>query len=242
MRLTRHALAVLLTFLLLSHSSPTHIPEAVSKPAPKPTMVFPVMATGAAALYEAWSLESAGLSREAFEKAYAGYTQFKERSMLKVTRLLTIVDYSLSSAKKRLFVLDMDAGKMVFNTLVAHGRNSGVEMARQFSNAGESHKTSLGFYITLNTYQGGNGYSLKLKGCEPGINDNALNRAIVMHGADYVSEDFIRRNGFLGRSHGCPAVPQKLNKKIIDQIKGGSCMFLYYPAADYIKRSKILNT
>ncbi len=115
MRLTRHALAVLLTFLLLSHSSPTHIPEAVSKPAPKPTMVFPVMATGAAALYEAWSLESAGLSREAFEKAYAGYTQFKERSMLKVTRLLTIVDYSLSSAKKRLFVLDMDAGKMVFN-------------------------------------------------------------------------------------------------------------------------------
>ena len=135
MRLTRHALAVLLTFLLLSHSSPTHISEAVSKPAPKPTMVFPVMATGAAALYEAWSLESAGLSREAFEKAYAGYTRFKERSMLKVTRLLTIVDYSLSSAKKRLFVLDMDAGKMVFNTLVAHGRNSGVEMARQFSNA-----------------------------------------------------------------------------------------------------------
>lgn len=136
----------------------------------------------------------------------------------------------------------MATGKILFNSLVAHGRNSGVDRATNFSNSGASYKSSLGFFITLDTYKGSNGYSMKLKGCEYGINNNALNRAIVMHGADYVSENFIRRNGYLGRSHGCPAVPADLSKKIIDVIKNGSCMFLYYPSKTYINRSKILNS
>ena len=131
-------------------------------------------------------------------------------------------------------------GKWSLHTLVAHGRNSGVKWPGNSQCWGIAQNKSW-FYITLE-YPGVVTDTAEVERLRTGINDNALNRAIVMHGADYVSEDFIRRNGFLGRNHGCPAVPQKLNKKIIDQIKGGSCMFLYYPAADYIKRSKILNT
>jgi hypothetical protein len=161
--------------------------------------------------------------------------------MLNNSGVITIVDYSQASSEKRLFVLDMNAGKILFQTLVAHGRNTGYIYAKDFSNAASSLKTSLGFYITANTYTGCNGYSLKLKGCEKGINDKAMQRAIVMHGADYATEDFLNHNGYLGRSHGCPAVPEKLSKKIIDVIKGGSCMFLYYPAPKYTRNSKILN-
>jgi hypothetical protein len=136
----------------------------------------------------------------------------------------------------------MNSGKILFNTLVAHGRNSGLEYATAFSNQQESHKTSLGFFITLNTYNGGNGYSLKLKGCEKGINDKALERAIVMHGADYANENFIQHNGYLGRSYGCPAVPEKINKELINAIKNGSCMFLYHSTKKYTTVSKILNS
>ncbi len=241
MRLIRPAFAVLLMCVLLSNSSSSRFAKkvAISKHH-SPSLV--VAGTNSSALYEAWELGSSGLSKDAFEKAYKGYEFLQSRCMLKITNLLTIVDYSMSSAQKRLFVLDITAGKVLFNSLVAHGRNTGLAQAKDFSNAGESHKTSLGFYVTLDTYHGSKGYSLRLKGCEQGINNNAQKRAIVMHGADYVSENFIHRNGFLGRSHGCPAVPANLNKKIIDVIKGGSCLFLYYPSKTYISRSKILNT
>jgi hypothetical protein len=135
----------------------------------------------------------------------------------------------------------MQTGRIIFRTLVAHGRNSGYVYATSFSNDEASYKSSLGFYITRGTYTGINGYSLKLEGCEKGINDHALNRAIVMHGADYASEEFLQQNGYLGRSHGCPALPSTLSKKIIDKIKNGSCMFLYYPSKAYIDRSTILD-
>jgi L,D-transpeptidase catalytic domain len=141
-----------------------------------------------------------------------------------------------------LFVLDMNTGKVLFKTFVAHGKNSGLEYATNFSNEEESYKTSLGFFITCNTYNGSNGYSLKLKGCEKGINDKAAERAIVMHGAPYANEDFLDSNGYLGRSFGCPAVPEKMNKKIIDIIKNGSCLFLYHPTKKYINASKILGS
>jgi hypothetical protein len=192
--------------------------------------------------YTAWNLTAAGLSQEAFNDAMKGYNYLKEKNQLNNTSVITIVDYSKPSSQKRLYVLDMNEGKILFNTLVAHGRNSGLEYATHFSNAEASHKTSLGFFITRDTYTGGNGYSLKLQGCEKGINDKALERAIVVHGADYADESFIQHNGFLGRSYGCPAVPEKFSKKIIDAIKNGSCMFLYHPTKKYTAHSKILNS
>lgn len=245
MRLTGHALVLLLMFLLLSNSSSSRFVNHSKTESKTPLAALTVsgnVAKNAAMLYDEWHLESVGLSKDAFEKAYKGFHVLQARNLLKNCNLLTVIDYSMSSIQKRLFVLEMNTGKMLFNSLVAHGRNSGQNLATRFSNAGESHKSSLGFFITLNSYRGGNGYSLKLKGCEYGINNNALNRAIVMHGADYVSERFIGRNGYLGRSHGCPAVPLELNKKIIDVIKNGSCVFLYHPSKKYLAHSKILNS
>ncbi len=192
--------------------------------------------------YSDWNLMETGLSQEAFSDALKGYKFLQKKNLLNNTNVLTIVDYSKPSSKKRLYVLDMTNGIILFNSLVAHGRNSGFDYATDFSNKEASHKTSLGFFITLNTYNGGNGYSLKLKGCEKGINDNALERAIVIHGADYADERFLQNNGFLGRSYGCPAIPEKINKKIIDVIKNGSCVFLYHPTKKYSNVSKILNS
>jgi hypothetical protein len=121
---------------------------------------------------------------------------------------------------------------------VAHGQNTGREFATSFSNQNESHKSSPGFYMTMGTYEGGNGYSLKLEGLEPGINDKAFERGIVMHGAEYVSQELANARGWVGRSHGCPAVPVQLNRPIINTIKGGSCLFVYHPS--YVSRSSIL--
>ncbi len=192
--------------------------------------------------YTTWNLTAAGLAQEVFNDAMKGYNYLKQKNLLNNPGVMTIVDYSKPSSQKRLYVLDMNEGKILFHTLVAHGRKSGLEYATDFSNAEESHKTSLGFFITMNTYTGGNGYSLKLQGCEKGINDKALERAIVVHGADYADENFIQHNGYLGRSYGCPAVPEKFSKKIIDAIKNGSCMFLYHPTKKYTAVSKILNS
>ncbi|HNU89378.1 MAG TPA: murein L,D-transpeptidase catalytic domain family protein [Ferruginibacter sp.] len=242
MRVTRYALAVLCVLLLQSNSSSSRFTKKALPATGNTVSAIPHTETSSSALYHAWDLASAGLSKDAFEKAYKGFMILQSKDLLKNCNLLTIVDYSMSSIQKRLFVIEMVTGKILFNSLVAHGRKSGRERATDFSNAGESHKSSLGFFITLDTYKGSNGYSLKLKGCEKGINCNAQNRAIVMHGADYVSERFIRQNGYLGRSYGCPAVPTDINKKIIDVIKNGSCMFLYYPSKKYISRSKILNS
>ena len=239
MRLIRNAMALLPALLLMANTSSTLIgktitvkPEYAGLPALKP----------AANYYAAWNLNAAGISQEAFTEAMKGYDYLQAKKLLNNTNVLTIVDYSKPSSQKRLYVLDMNEGKILFNTLVAHGKNSGLEYATNFSNSDKSHKTSLGFFITLNTYTGGNGYSLKLKGCEKGINDKALARAIVVHGAEYADESFLHNNGFLGRSYGCPAIPEKLSKKIIDTIKNGSCMFLYHPTKKYRTVSKILNS
>lgn len=232
-------MALLPILLLMANTSSTLIgrtitvkPEHSGLPAIKPAAEF----------YAAWNLSAAGISQEAFNEAIKGYNYLQEKRLLNNTHVLTIVDYSKPSSEKRLYVLDMNEGKILFNTLVAHGRNSGLEYASNFSNSAESHKTSLGFFITMNTYTGGNGYSLKLQGCEKGINDKALARAIVLHGAEYADENFLHSNGFLGRSYGCPAVPENVSKKIIDTIKNGSCMFLYHPTKKYTAVSKILNS
>lgn len=137
-------------------------------------------------------------------------------------------------------MIDMKNCRMLFHTYVAHGMNSGQEFARFFSNIPQSNKSSLGFYQTAGTYTGKNGYSLHLIGLERGINDNAFNRDIVMHGAGYVSETLIQAQGFLGRSQGCPAVPEKLHKPIIDKIKNGTCLFIFGEDKNYLQRSAVL--
>jgi hypothetical protein len=131
--------------------------------------------------------------------------------------------------------------KVIKNTYVAHGRNSGGEFAKYFSNRPESHKSSLGFYVTGKTYSGQHGLSLQINGVEKGINDKAWARKIVIHGAEYVTEDFILSNPFSGRSYGCPAVPAEERDDIINTIKEGTCLFIYHPSKLYLTRSKILN-
>ncbi|MGA0556778.1 murein L,D-transpeptidase catalytic domain family protein [Larkinella sp. VNQ87] len=186
-------------------------------------------------IYNELNLESTGLRKEVFDYALRG---LQKNPFPK--SVLSIVDLSQPSSKKRLYVIDLDAHKLLFQTYVAHGRNSGELMAATFSNTASSFQSSLGFYQTLGTYQGKHGLSLQLKGLERGFNDNAFSRAIVIHGADYVCEDFIRRTGRLGRSQGCPAVDNAVSKGIIQAIKGGSCVFVYSPNPDYLQKSTFL--
>jgi L,D-transpeptidase catalytic domain len=238
MRLIRNALALLPALLLMAN---THSP--LTGNSNKINIILPAAAIPATVNYYAqWNLTAAGLSEDAFKSALKGYNYLVQKKLLHNTSVLTVVDYSKPSSAKRLYVLDMNSGKILFKTFVAHGKNSGLEYASSFSNEEESYKTSLGFFITNNTYNGSNGYSLKLQGCEKGINDKAAERAIVMHGAAYANEDFLQSNGYLGRSYGCPAVPEKMSKQIIDVIKNGSCLFLYHPTKKYINSSKILSS
>ncbi len=164
-----------------------------------------------------------------FTKALEGYYKWKEKGLVQKD-ILTLIDFSLSSTEKRMWVIDLKNNTILFQSLVAHGRNSGNEFATQFSNTSESHQSSLGFYATGETYIGKHGYSLRLDGLEKGVNDNARKRAIVIHGASYVSKNFINKNGRLGRSFGCPSLPEEDTKEIIDQIKEKSCLYIYYPS------------
>jgi len=195
-----------------------------------------------AVLYDSLQLGVAGLSKEAFNSAVTGYTYLLAQGKIKNEGVLSIVDFTRPSSMKRLFVIDLKKATVLFNTYVSHGRNSGSEMASTFSNDANSFKSSLGFYITGDTYKGKHGYSLKLEGEEEGINDNAFNRGIVMHCAQYVTEGFIKMKGYIGRSQGCPAVPPNMYKPIIEKIKDGSCLFMYSPDKYYMSHSAILNT
>ena len=172
-----------------------------------------------------------------FFAAFEGYNQLLQLGKIK-NEMLTIVDFSLSSTQDRMWVIDMKLKKVVLNSLVAHGKNSGNEYATDFSNKHESYKSSLGFFITGETYLGKHGLSLRLDGMEYGINDNARNRAVVIHGAEYVSENFIKKTGRLGRSQGCPSVSYEIHKKLIETIKEKSCIFIYHPSRAYIQKFK----
>lgn len=156
-----------------------------------------------------------------FKDAYLAYEKTTNRSK----PLLTIIDYSKPSTEKRFYVIDMEKKSLVFNTYVSHGVNSGEKTATKFSNIINSRKTSLGTFLTDSTYYGSNGYSLRLDGLTKGVNDNARERYIVVHGADYANESFLKQNGYLGRSWGCPALPEHLSRQIIDTIKGGSVIY-----------------
>jgi hypothetical protein len=153
---------------------------------------------------------------------------------------LTVIDYSKPSNQKRLWVFDLTRGELMYEELVAHGQGSGVERSTRFSNLPDTHQTSLGLFVTETTYVGKNGYSLRMDGLDQGINDRARERAIVMHGAPYVSDEFLKANGRLGRSWGCPALRNDIAREVIDRIKGGGLVFAYYPDAEWLKSSKFL--
>lgn len=154
--------------------------------------------------------------------------------------LLTVIDFTLPSTEKRLWVINVEKQEIVLNTVVAHGRNSGELMAERFSNTPESFQSSVGFYKTAETYQGKHGYSLRLDGLEKGFNDKARARAIVIHGADYAREEFAKITGRLGRSLGCPALPTELSAKVIDLIKDGSLLFIFGKDQNYLSKSPLL--
>lgn len=199
-----------------------------------------VPADAKVSVYDSLKLNVMGLSHQAYQYAMQGFDYLVKTGKISNNKIISIADFSQTSNKKRFFVIDLNDYKVVFNTYVAHGVNSGKAYAQQFSNRAESFQSSPGFYETRDTYNGKNGYSMHLQGLEKGINDNADSRAIVMHGADYVNENLIHTQGYIGRSWGCPAVPEKLNRPIINKIKNGTCLFIYSPDKNYITRSKIL--
>ena len=191
-------------------------------------------------VYQTLKLAELGLSEAAFNYGMSGYEKLLAAHKITHPGIISIIDFSMHSTKKRMFVIDLLQKKLLFHTLVSHGRNSGIGMATSFSNEPESFKSSPGFYITADIYNGKHESSLRLLGIEKGINDNALSRGIVMHAAAYVSETFAKRQGYLGRSQGCPALPETLCKNIIQKICNGSCLFIYSPEKQYISQSAFI--
>lgn len=201
----------------------------------------PFIKKAADSIYDLISLGQYGLDKDVFFNAYKGFQYLQNEGLLKKTNLLTICDYSQSSRNKRLYVIDLTDSRLLFNTYVSHGKNSGEEFATTFSNYNNSNKSSLGFLVTGRPYKGKSGYSLQLNGMEPGINDKVKMRSIVLHGSRFVGESILGARGAIGRSLGCPAVPYGLHFRIIDAIKGGSCVFVSYPDDWYTHTSAILN-
>jgi hypothetical protein len=193
-------------------------------------------------LFAVLNLSAKGLSNEVFQLALKGYRKLESIGRLQNKNILTIVDFSQSSKNKRFYVIDLKNEKLLFNTYVAHGRNTGDEFAKYFSNLSGSCKSSLGFYVTKNPAMGASvGLSLIIDGVEKGFNDNALKREIIMHGAAYATETFIKRTGRLGRSFGCPSLPPDLIKPVIETIEKGTCLFIYHRDDYYLHHSSLLN-
>ena len=192
-------------------------------------------------IYDSLKLNQAGLERDIFYKGYKGYLYFLYEGQLSNVSVMTIADFSQSSKNKRLYVIDLAKMELVINTFVSHGKNSGGDMATSFSNIKDSYKSTLGFLITADTYNGSSGYSLRFNGGEPGINDRVRFRDIIVHGSRYVNAEKAEEDGKVGNSLGCPAVPLALSRKIIDCIKGGSLYFIYHPDEYYNASSAVLN-
>lgn len=192
-------------------------------------------------LYSELNAAQYDLSFTAFRYAYIGYQTMKKQHRLNNKELFSIIDFTKDCNSKRFYTIDLEKMKIVYYTYVAHGKKSGERMATSFSDVVESNKSSIGFYITGSTYNGGNGYSLMLHGDEKGYNSNLAKRSAVVHAADYANEDYIARNGRMGRSLGCPALPENIYKQVIETIKEKTMIFAYYNDAKYLKTSKYLN-
>jgi hypothetical protein len=197
-------------------------------------------ATAASSLYNSLSLSKLGLSFEALNYALKGHQQLVEQGAVSNADVLTVIDFSQPSSKKRMYIIDVKNGKVLYNTYVAHGKNTGLDYAEHFSNRNESLQSSLGFYVTKATYSGKHGLSLRLSGKEAGWNDNAEERAVVVHGAEYIGSNRADA-AYMGRSWGCPAVPQAQASTVINLIKDGTTLFIYHPSASYLNSSKLLN-
>ncbi|HEV3251432.1 MAG TPA: murein L,D-transpeptidase catalytic domain family protein [Puia sp.] len=195
----------------------------------------------AVTLYDSMKLGRTGLNEKAFEYAWRGYHNLLKKGVINKSNVLSICDFTQSSHRKRLYVIDVKKRKLLYNTFVAHGMNSGIEYASSFSNRPESFKSSLGFYLTSKAYMGRNGLSLKVTGLEKGYNDLAAKRNIVLHGSDYIGLDYLKTNGEMGRSLGCAAIPNQVSHKIIKTIKNGSCLFIYHPTKRYLTQSAVIN-
>ncbi len=191
--------------------------------------------------YDSLSGEFAPPSYEVFEKAMIGYLNLQASGQLNHGSLLAVIDFTKHSKEQRLWIIDTNAKKILLRSLVAHGRNSGLYMAEQFSNTPQSYQSSLGFYITGKTYYGKHGKSLYLHGKEEGINHKAFERAIVIHAADYVTRDFVAKNGRTGRSHGCPAIPPRHLEKVVNWLEEGNCLFAFYRKPTYWEKTKLQN-
>ena len=185
--------------------------------------------------------EAAGLSAEVLRLATGAVSCAVRSGAIDEPKTLTVIDYSLPSTEPRLWVFNVPSGRLLFNELVAHGRNTGENLATSFSDAMNSRQSSLGLFVTRDTYVGSNGYSLRLDGLEPGFNAHALERAIVMHGAPYVNAELAKQQGRIGRSWGCPALREAIARDVIDTVRGGGVIFSYYPDEKWLSASRFLN-
>jgi len=187
-------------------------------------------------------LSEPDLPLAAFKSSIEVYNRLAVEGQIINNSVITIIDFTKPSNLERMFVIDLVKGKVIYKSLVAHGENSGENYAISFSNNPDSHQSSLGYYLTGKSYVGRHGYSLLLDGLEKGINDNARNRAVVIHGAAYVSQRYIKSNGRLGRSFGCPALPEETVSEIIDKIQEKSLLFIYSSDRNYCKNSSFFNS
>lgn len=215
----------------------THSARAGSDPAPVKAISRPPTGYARAA----WAEGSIGtVNSGVFDLALAAASCAVRSAAVNDPATLTVIDYSLPSTTKRLWVYDLRAHELLYEELVAHGQGSGDNMPTMFSNEPETHRSSLGLFVTDDTYVGKNGYSLRLNGLDAGFNDHARERAIVMHGAPYVSASFAQSQGRLGRSWGCPALREGIIREVIDRVKGGGLVFVYYPDQKWLSASKYL--
>jgi hypothetical protein len=208
-----------------------------------PAHVAPTRSTSriAASRIDMRAAEVAGVSPAVLKLALGAVACAVASGDIEPPPTLTLIDYSRPSVEPRLWVLDLASGDLLFRELVAHGKNTGGDMATHFSDAMNSRQSSLGLFVTGATYVGSNGYSLRLSGLELGFNGHALDRAIVMHGAPYVDAQSAAKQGRLGRSWGCPALREAVARKVIDTIRGGGVVFAYYPDQRWLQTSRFLN-
>ncbi len=192
-------------------------------------------------LYESIGLENYDLDYKVFRHGMIGYYSLKQEGRLSDKNLLSIIDFTKSSCDKRFYTIDLENKQVLFHSLVSHGRNTGEDKAKSFSNDPNSFQSSLGFYVTGEEYVGSKGYSMRLDGTEAGVNDMMRERSVVMHDAEYVSDAWVKKYGRLGRSQGCPALPKEISKQVIDTIKHRTAVFAYYDDDTYIKASNYLD-
>ena len=206
-----------------------------------PSLLPPASGGAPSELVDMAAAERAGISRSVLDLALGAVTCAVDSGDIAAPPTLTVIDYSRPSTEQRLWVFDLHTGEVRFHELVAHGKGTGENLAEHFSDDMNSHESSLGLFVTGDTYTGSNGYSLRLDGLEPGFNSRARERAIVMHGAAYVDPGFATKQGRLGRSWGCPALRQAIAHDVIDFVRDGGVVFSYYPDQAWLDRSRFLH-